>query len=87
MNVIESRIVGSRPSPAATQVRLSLGLPDSNTPGYGLIRLGVCSKMSSKEINDLAHEDGDARAHGLGWHRNSSPPSELERGHLFGNSE
>ena len=51
MNVIESRIVGSRPSPAATQVRLSLGLPDSNTPGYGLIRLGVCSKMSSKLPN------------------------------------
>lgn len=48
MKEFESRIVGSRPSPAATQVHLTVGLPNSNTPGYGLIRLGVCSKMSSK---------------------------------------
>lgn len=51
MREFESNIVGSRPSPAATQVRLILGLPDSNTPSCAKIRLGFCSRMSSKLPN------------------------------------
>jgi len=47
MKEFESRIVGSRPSPAATQVHLTVGLPNSNTPGRALIRLTMCSKISS----------------------------------------